>query len=132
MAEEPDSVIHFRDAASPARDIQKDVHRLKRSIDDSMAHGGALIAKVIRASRTARLNAYDTQPALERVVASLTAVMTARTASLAAHDELRDLAGRLDLNVLGWGDLITSPKSAQATSAEAGDVVPLQQAARGR
>lgn len=108
--------IHNRPRHSPAREVQEDIRGLEEGIDSVLAGNADLLSRMLRVGQRAGLARADGQPAIDLAIASLQSGSTMRTQVLDLHDQLRSIGDRIDLKELGWGDLVPSPKTAQAAT----------------
>jgi hypothetical protein len=99
---------------SRGRRVQLGINELKATIDGAIADGGRLMADMLNAGQEAGVLPADGQRALERIHDCLKAGITMRALAIATHHDLRKIMGRMDLEVVGFGDIGTSPP----TSAE--------------
>lgn len=95
---------------SPARVVQEEIRGLEQTIDEAIAGGGSLLARMVTVGTAAALPPSAGQAAIERAIACLSAGSTMRAEAIAVHDELRKISGKVDLRELGWGDLVNSPQ----------------------
>lgn len=95
---------------SAGREVQDSIRRIEASIDDVLAEGATLIAKSLRANRAAGLASPFTQKALQRQMSLMSAGMQMRELAYTAHQDMRNVLKRVDIDVVGWGDVGPSPK----------------------
>jgi hypothetical protein len=102
---------------SHARDVQTNIQSIEASVDASLALQGELIAKLVRANEQAQVPPRLSQRVLTRALEGMSLSLKQRQLFIRQHAELQQIAGAVDLEVLGWGDLGPKPPPS-ATLAE--------------
>lgn len=95
---------------SAGREVQDGIRRIEASIDDVIAEAATLIAKSIRANKAAGIAAPFTQKALQRQLSLMSTGAQMRELAYTAHQDMRNVLKRVDIDVVGWGDVGESPK----------------------
>ncbi len=98
-------------APSRGRRVQIGVNDLKATIDGALAEGGRLMANMLVAGQEAGVLPQTGQRALERVHECLRAGIEMRALAIATHHDLRKIMGKVDLDVVGFGDVGHSPEN---------------------
>ena len=83
--------------------------RLKATIDGALADGGRLMAEMITAGQESGVLPQTSQRAIERVHECLKAGLQMRALAVATHHDLRKIMGRMDLDIVGFGDVGPTP-----------------------
>lgn len=100
-----------RERHSPVREVQNDIRLLEQHIDETLAGGSDLLARMLRTGKLAGVRPEDGQTAIEAAAACLQAGVAMRAHALDTHERLREITGLINLRELGWGDLVDSPSS---------------------
>lgn len=98
---------------SPVRDVQDRVRAVESSHDETIAGIGDLVAGMARFGAAAKVGQVEGQQALDRVVQTLVAAARMRALVIAAHQDMREAYGTLDLRELGFGAMDDSPDVAK-------------------
>ena len=96
---------------SAGREVQDGIRRVEGSIDDILSDTAMLMSRTLRAGTIAGLAPAFSQRALRRQAEMIEAGMKLRELAFTAHNDLRFALRRVDTEVVGWGDMGSSPKA---------------------
>jgi hypothetical protein len=100
-------------APSRGRRVQISINDLKSTIDGALADGGRLMADMLNAGQEAGVLPQTSQRAIERMLECLKAGIEMRALAIATHHDMRKIMGKMDLDVVGFGDVGPSPPSGE-------------------
>jgi hypothetical protein len=98
-----------------ARSVSADLHKFEAALDEAIALGAQLSARMVTARMEAKLSAVLGQEALDGVVRSVSTMVNARRELVEAHNHLANVKDEIGLRTVAMGDLM-KPPSAQTTS----------------
>ena len=105
-----------------AQSVADSLFAFEKALDDALALGSGLSARIVLARQEARLSAVFGQDAIDGVVRTLTAIAGARRELVGTHHHLKSWANDIGLREVAWGDLVKPPTTQ--------DDVPERQVAR--
>ena len=106
------ATLHTLVPASAGREVQDGIRRIEGSIDAMMAEGAMLLAKSLRATQEAGVAPAFAHRAIKRQMSMLSTALEMRELAFTAHQDMRGVLKKVDLDVVGWGDMGPSPPMA--------------------
>jgi hypothetical protein len=88
-----------------ARSVAEELHRFENALDETISCGAQFSSRLVIARMEANLSAVVGQEALNKVFASLSAIVAARGQLVTAHHELKTVADDIGLQTVGFGQM---------------------------
>jgi hypothetical protein len=94
-----------------AQSVADCLFAFEKALDDALALGSGLSARIVLARQEANLSAVYGQDAIDGVMRTLSAMAGARRELVDTHHRLNNWANDIGLREVGWGDLVKPPIS---------------------
>jgi hypothetical protein len=98
-----------KERMAAAQSVADRLLAFEKALDDTIALGSDLSARIVTARQEARLSAVFGQDAIDGVMRTLTALAGARRELVGTHHDLKSWADDIGLRQVGWGDLVKPP-----------------------